>query len=348
MILLLTYISVALGFSFFCSIAEAVLLSVTSSYIALLQKEGKIKIAQNLEKLKNDVNQPLAAILTLNTIAHTAGAAGAGAQASKVFGDEVLGLFSAILTLLILVFSEIIPKTLGANYWKNLAPITAISLKYLVIILWPFVKLSSLITNRFSYGQPTLKGFNREELAAMAEISEREGQIEPREHKVIHNLLRFGELRVRDVTTPRTVVFSVDATLTVAEYFELYSEERFSRIPAYKGKENQERMEGFILRSDLLLARANGDLDKTVMDFLRAIPALPETLPLSLAMETFLQNRHQIAAVIDEHGGLEGIVTLEDMIEKLIGEDIIDEGDKVTNMQRFARYLAKRKRKQIN
>ena len=191
MLLLFIYVGIALGFSFICSVAEAVLLSITTSYIEMLEQDGNVKTARLIRRLKANVNRPLAAILTLNTIAHTGGAAGAGAQATSLFGDQYLGIISAIMTVAILVLSEIIPKTLGATYWKQLAPMTAVSLKYMVIILYPFVIMSEFITDRIAKNKGHFKGLNRDELAAMAELSTKEGQLGAKELEIIKNLLFF-------------------------------------------------------------------------------------------------------------------------------------------------------------
>lgn len=335
MLLLITYVMIALGFSFLCSIAEAVILSVTSPYITLLQKEGK-KAGQLLAKLKDDINSPLAAILTLNTIAHTVGAAGAGAQAAAVFGSAYLGLASGILTLLILVFSEIIPKTLGAYYWKQLAPITAYALHGLVKVLYPFVKLSQMLTRGMTHG-PGLIGFNREEMAAMAELSEQDGHLAQQETVILKNLLKLRETRVTDAMTPRTVVFSLSEELTVEEFFWKYGSERFSRIPIYKNDPNE--IDGFVLRSDLLLAQARGNTDTRLSNYRREISALPLSTSLSHAFDEFLRQRAQIMLIVDEYGIVVGILTLEDILETLLGLEIIDESDANADMQQVARRL---------
>jgi CBS domain containing-hemolysin-like protein len=217
MALLFTYIFIALGFSFLCSIAEAVILSVNTPYITLLTRDGKPSGAV-LGRMKAEINNALAAILTLNTIAHTVGAVGAGAQAAQVFGNAWVGVTSAVLTLLILVFSEIIPKTLGAYYWKQLAPATAYVLQVMVWLLWPFVKMAELITRGLSHG-PVLTGFNRDELAAMADISAGEGLLNREETHILKNLLRLRDSKVTDVMTPRTVIFSLPEDLRVEEFF---------------------------------------------------------------------------------------------------------------------------------
>ncbi len=260
MFLLLTYVFIALVFSFLCSIAEAVLLSVTVGYIAVEEGEGK-PAGGILRELKEDINQPLAAILTLNTIAHTVGAAGAGAQASVVFGSAYLGVASAILTLLILIFSEIIPKTLGAHYWQVLAPPTAYCLRVLVWIMYPFVKLSEYLTRTMTHS-PGLKGFNREELASMAELSWKEGAIRQQESRVVMNLLSLHKVQAKEAMTPRTVVFSIPESMTVEAYFTRHDTEPFTRIPVYAG--DQDHITGFVIRSDLLLAQARGEITRPV------------------------------------------------------------------------------------
>jgi CBS domain containing-hemolysin-like protein len=339
MLLLFTYVIIALGFSFLCSIAEAVILSVTTPYITLMQQQGR-HAGELLGRLKADINSPLAAILTLNTIAHTIGAAGAGAQAAAVFGNAYVGIASAVLTLLILVFSEIIPKTLGAHYWKQLAPATAHALRGLIWLLYPFVKLSEVLTRGLTHG-PGLIGFNREELAAMAEISAREGQLQPREIKILKNLLRLRETRVSDAMTPRTVIFSLSEELSVEEFFWKYEDKRFSRIPIYRDDPSQ--LNGFVLRSDLLLAQARGNTDSKLLTYRRELPALPESVSLSQAFDEFLHQRAHIMIVVDEYGSIEGLLTLEDILETLIGMEIVDEGDAATDMQQHARRLWRRR-----
>ncbi len=335
MLLLFLYVMIALGFSFLCSIAEAVLLSVTTPYITLLQQQGN-KAGELLGQLKADINSPLAAILTLNTVAHTIGAAGAGAQAASVFGSAYVGVASAVLTLLILVFSEIIPKTLGAHYWKQLAPLTAYVLLGLVRLLYPFVKLSEVLTRGLTHG-PGLTGFNREELSAMAELSASEGQLARQEMHILKNLLRLRDTRVTDAMTPRTVIFSLADDLTVEEFFWKHEDQRFSRIPLYTSRQGE--LNGFVLRSDLLLAQARGNTGSKLATYRRAMPALPATTSLSRAFDEFLSQRAHIMMIVNEYGSVMGILTLEDILETLIGLEIIDEGDATTDMQQHARRL---------
>ncbi|MDH5178383.1 MAG: hemolysin family protein [Gammaproteobacteria bacterium] len=340
MLLLITYILIALGFSFLCSIAEAVILSVTTAYIALLEKEGRPAGAL-LRKLKADINQSLAAILTLNTIAHTMGAAGAGAQAAIVFGDTSVGIASAVLTLLILIFSEIIPKSLGAHYWRSLAPATAYGLKYLIKMLYPFVLLSQKITGSLTEAKHGLTGFSRSEFAAMAELSVQEGELAQQESVMLKNLLLLRETTVRDAMTPRTVVFALPETTRIETFFHKYDHIRFSRIPIYK--DHSEQVDGFVLRGDLLLAQARGNSDSQLANYRRPMPVVLDSMTLSQAFDELMRRRAHIALVMEEFGGMAGIITLEDIVETLLGLEIIDEGDKADDMQKLARRLQKKR-----
>jgi CBS domain containing-hemolysin-like protein len=238
------------------------------------------------------------------------------------------------------VFSEIIPKTLGAHYWKQLAPATAYALRGLIWILYPFVKLSELLTRGLTHG-PGLTGFNREELAAMAELSAEEGQLEQQETMILKNLLRLRDTRVTDAMTPRTVIFSLPENISVEEFFWKYGSERFSRIPIYG--EEPGHLNGFVLRSDLLLAQARGNTDTRLSTYRREISALPVSSTLSQAFDEFLRQRAHIMIIVDEYGGIAGILTLEDILETLLGLEIVDEGDANTDMQKLARRLWKKR-----
>ena len=341
MFLLIVYVLIALGFSFLCSIAEAVLLSVNSAYIALMEKSNRPS-GPLLRKLKDNVNEPLAAILTLNTVAHTVGAAGAGAQAAIVFGSGTVGIASAILTLLILIFSEIIPKTLGAQYWKQLAPMTAFTLKYLILILFPFVKLSQFITDRFK-GEPHLTGFSREEFAAMAELGSEEGELANQESEIVKNLLALRETPVKEAMTPRTVLFSLPEELTVEEFFHKYDHETFSRIPVYR--DDRDDVTGFVFRSDLLLGQARGNSERKLKEYRRELTSILGNTSLNRAFDDFLRTRVHMMLIVNEYGGVEGVITLEDIIETMLGMEIVDEKDKTVNMQVKARKLWQRRRK---
>lgn len=341
MVLLFTYVFFALVFSFLCSIAEAVILSVTTSHIAMLEHQGKPSGAL-LRTLQLDINRPLAAILTLNTIAHTVGAAGAGAEAAAIFGSAYLGLASGILTLLILVFSEIIPKTLGARYWRALAPATAYSLRYLIVCLYPFVVLSELLTRGLK-GPAQPEGLSRGEFVAMADVSAREGQLAEQESTILKNLLRLNNIRVREIMTPRMVVFSLSKDMKVEEYFHRHDQTRFSRIPIYE--EDRDRVIGFVLRNDLLLAKARGNVDTRLDNYCREIAVLLETASLSQVFDQLLRARRYMGLVVDEYGSMEGIVTIEDLIETLLGLEIVDEGDEAEDMQAVAKRLWRKRAK---
>ncbi len=342
MLLLTFYVMLALGVSFLCSIAEAVILSVSSAFISVQEKAGKAS-GKLLRHLTTDINKPLSAILTLNTIAHTMGAAGAGAQAAAVFGDAYLGLISAILTLLILVFSEIIPKTLGATFWRQLAPVTAYFLKYLVLLLYPFVKMSEKLTQGFKEESP-LRGLSRTELSAMAELSAEEGQLASREMNFLQNLLNLHELRIKDAMTHRTAVFALPENMTVQTYFHKHDDSKFSRIPIYEENE-QEKINGFVMKPDLLLAQARGNGNKPLAEYRREMVVLLSNMPLANAFDHFLNQRANMLLVVDEYGGLEGILTMEDLLETLLGINIWDEKDNQVNMKNFAKALARRREK---
>ncbi len=344
MLLLITYILIAILFSFACSIFEAVLLSVNSAHIALMKQKGLKKASALLKVLKNDISKPLAAILTLNTIAHTIGAAGAGAQAATVFGSAYVGAASVVLTLLILIFSEIIPKTLGATYWRQLAPFTAYSLKYLIIVLYPFVKLSTKITGHIA-NEPTLNGFSREEFAAMAEISSQDGQLVERESNFLKSLMKLQGTLVKDAMTPRTVVFSLSQDLTVEEFFHKHDKTAFSRIPIY-GKDRDDVI-GFVFRNDLFLAQARGNGSNTLTNYSLELPALLPRMPLSSALDEMLKQRVHLMLVVDEYGGVEGVISLEDVMETMLGFEIVDEKDQTVDMQKEAKKRWKRRASKI-
>jgi CBS domain containing-hemolysin-like protein len=344
MFLLIVYVLIALGFSFICSIAEAVILSVSQAYISLLEKEKKPS-GPLLAKLTGDINKPLSAILTLNTIAHTMGAAGAGAQAASVFGSAYTGIISAVLTLLILVFSEIIPKTLGATFWRQLAPMTAYFLKYLIIVLYPFVKMSQKLTSGFTEESP-LKGLSRSELLAMAELSGQEGQLAKQESAFLKNLLQLHELNVKDAMTHRTVVFSAPESMTVNEFMDEKMPVAFSRIPVYED-EHRENISGFVLKSDILIAKANGENDKKLVDMINSLPTVLGDMPLSTTFDQFLKSRVHMVLVVDEYGGLEGILTLEDLLESLLGVQIVDESDTNVSMKQLAKVMWRRREQRL-
>ncbi len=329
---LVIFALVAIGFSFFCSIAEAVLLSVTPSYIATLEEQGSGSAAL-LGKLKKNIDRPLAAILSLNTIAHTAGAAGVGAQAASLWGSQAVGWASAIMTLLILVLSEIIPKTIGAVYWRSLAPWIARLVNVLILALYPLVLLSDSMTRLI--GGNVKHVVTREEVAAMATLSEQGGQLESSESRILKNLFQLRSLTARDIMTPRPVIVAYPETMTVGELFDTHNDFPVSRIPVYDG--TIDKVTGFVLKSDILLAQANDKPETKLSDLRRDLKTVVSTASLSELFDDLLKQREHVALVVDEYGGTDGLVTLEDLIETLLGTEIVDEADTTTDMQRLAR-----------
>lgn len=333
MALLISYVVVAIIVSFLCSIFEAVLLSVTQSYIAGLQKE-KPKAAQRLTQQKNNIDSPLIAILTLNTIAHTAGAAGAGAQAAIVFGSQSLGLFSAFLTFAILFFSEIIPKTIGANYWRTLAPSVSMALAILEKVSFPFVWLAMQITKRIGHGNHG--AYIRQEMSAMAEIGEKSGELGQQESSILQQMLKAKEMPVTSVMTPRTVMFSVSEQLTTADFVKEHAKSTFSKVLIYQG--NTHDVVGYVHRNNILLEEKKSP-EKKLESMKRTILAIPETAKLFAVFELLMKRHTKIAIVVDEYGSTLGLVTMEDIIESLLGLEIIDSKDLATDMQHLARRL---------
>ncbi|MGH1404015.1 MAG: hemolysin family protein [Alphaproteobacteria bacterium] len=333
MTLLIFYLFLAIGVSFFCSIAEAVLLSIRPSYVAVLENEGSVS-AKTLKDLRDNLDRPLAAILTANTIAHTVGAAGVGAQATYVFGNEYLGIVSAILTLLILIFSEIIPKTLGAVYWQKLAPIMGVLIMWLSRILFPFVWLSEKLTRLLSRSGVSAFTFSRDEITAMAKIGKEEGLLDLKELKIVTNLMKLHKLSVRDIMTPRPVIFAASQDMTVQDFFSHHSEKPFSRIPIYAGDAND--IKGYVLKNDLLVAQANDDFQKKLIDFKRDFLVVSDKLVASDLYDQLMYKKTHIALIVDEYGTIQGLVTQEDVVETLIGLEITDELDKVEDMQALA------------
>lgn len=331
--LLIFYLFLALGVSFLCSILEAVLLSVTHSYIAIMERKGTVS-GKLLRRYKEDIDRPLSSILSLNTIAHTIGAAGVGAQAQVVFGDSYVAISSAVLTFLILVLSEIIPKTIGATYWRNLAPFAARTLRVLMFLMYPLVVMSQTIT-RWLSNEENIPSFSREEFGALADLGVEEGVFEEEESRIFKNLIRFNSLRVKDIMTPRTVVVGFNENLTVADVSDNVEQLHFSRLPVY-GSERDE-VTGYVLKNDLLLMMARGETSQKLKDFKREILIVPEMMPLQDFFERLMTKQEHIAIVVDEYGGFAGVVTMEDLVETLLGMEIIDEVDNIEDMQKMAR-----------
>ncbi|OAN16763.1 hemolysin [Photobacterium jeanii] len=331
MLLLTIYIAIAIGVSFICSVLEAVLLSISPSYIGSLRQQNH-PAAPRLAALKDNIDRPLASILTLNTIAHTVGAATAGAQAAVVFGSQWLGAFSAFLTFAILLFSEIIPKTIGATYWRQLAPTSATLLRWMVWALTPFVWLSEQITRRLAHGheQPKL----RDELSAMAMLARESGELAEGESKILANLLQFRDVSVTKIMTPRPVLFRVEAEQTINEFLGEHKDSPFSRPLIYT--EQKDDIIGFVHRLELFAESQAGRGNKELGTLMRPIPVVLNTVSVPKAFEQLMKERSQLVLVVDEYGTVQGLVTMEDIFEHLVGEEIVDEADKNTDMQQLA------------
>ena len=337
--LLVVFVVVAIGVSFLCSVMEAVLLSVSPAYIGAKEAEAP-STAARLKALKADIDEPLAAILTLNTIAHTVGATGAGAQAAAIWGDQsvwifgAVAVFSTVLTLGILILSEIIPKTLGAVYWRGLAPLVA---RMLGPIIWALrltglIQLSNLIARGLSHGEKE-GAVSREELAALAQIGTEEGVFDETEGRILQSLFRFRQLKAKDVMTPRTVVVAYPETAPLRQVAE--DRHPFSRLPVYRG--DRDHVTGFVLRDDVLHALADGQGDEPASTVARDLMTVPDSLPLPDLFERFLERREHLALVVGEYGGTEGVVSVEDVVETLLGLEIVDESDDEHDMQAMAR-----------
>jgi CBS domain containing-hemolysin-like protein len=310
-----------------------VLLSVSDSFVSLIAEEGKSH-APALRAMKDDIDKPLATILSLNTVAHTVGAAGVGAQAQVVFGEASLTIVSAVLTLLILLLSEIIPKTLGARYWRNLTFPAVKLLQVLNIVMYPLVWLSLKITRSMGDSGHSIS-FSREEFAAMASRGVEEGVLAPDEAMTFKNMIFFETLTGHDVMTPRTVVFSLSSNSTIAEVLSDVSRKNFSRLPIYG--EHKEDIQGYVLKTDILQAAIDGQQDALVADYRRDILTVTENLSLKELFQRMMDRHEHICVLIDEYAGFSGICTMEDIVETLLGQEIMDEVDTTRDMQILAR-----------
>jgi CBS domain containing-hemolysin-like protein len=340
---LITFFLLSIIISFLCSIWEAVLLSITPSFVRRSKTENPA-VGKLISELKEDIDRPLSAILTLNTIAHTVGAIGVGAQAGELFGDHQLEMFgfglsyesiiASIMTLAILLLSEIIPKTIGANNWRSLSAFTAKSVYGLIYILTPFVWLSKLITRSLNKGGKK-SVFSRGDFEAMADAVEESGEIEQTEHKLIKNVLAFDELTVADVMTPRTVMVMANESDLLADFYNTSGFKTFSRFPVYT--ENKDNISGMALKDDLLTELVENHKEKKIEDIKREIVILPDILSLRQAFLSMNEKRGHLAVVVDEHGSLRGLITLEDIFETLFGMEFTDESDSVEDLRKFAR-----------
>lgn len=335
MLLLIAFIILAIGVSFLCSILEAALLSITPSYIAQLKGE-RPRLHARLAKLKGNIDRPLAAILTLNTVAHTAGAAGVGAQVGVVFGEGYLAVASAVMTLLILVLSEIVPKTIGAKFWRQLAPLLPGTLNLMITVLRPFIWLSDQITQRIG-GEEEIDV--RSEIKALATLGHEQELIDSDERRVITNILDLHTIRVGDVMTPRTVCETVRPNETVSEFLYRVKSMPYSRFPVIDADEVPH---GVLLRNEALEA----DSDKTVEGLSREVDVVSEVVNVEKIMAKLIEKRRHMALVFDEHGSWLGLITLEDIIETILGQPIMDETDIVPSLRRYAQQRWDKRLKQ--
>lgn len=340
MALLLFYLLLALGVSFLCSLAEAVILSLPRSKVALLLKQGR-PAGRILDGMKRNIDRPLAAILTLNTIAHTVGAAGVGGQSLTLArqhgldGEYWVALSSGLLTLLILVLSEIIPKTIGAVYAGRLATVTAYLVQGMIIISYPIVVALQALARVLSGHKQG--GLTREEVALIAELGTEEGAIHHKEYRIIHNLLHLNRIRVHEIMTPRTVASMLSQDMTVRELVEQAGPLRFARTPIFA--DGPDQLVGLVLRHEVYEAHQAGEGEKRLADLAHDIHAVPETASVRRVLNEFVIRRAHMFQVVDEYGGTAGIVTLEDAIETLLGEEIIDETDTVADMRQLAERM---------
>lgn len=339
MTLLLLYGIISIGFSFLCSILEAVLLSITPTFITVKKNEGKA-YANTLKKLKDDVNKPLISILTVNTIAHTVGAILVGVQAEKTFGsgNNSVGIVSAIMTLLILILSEIIPKSIGATYWKQLANFSAKAITILMFplkvtgILWVLELATKLIGKN-----PHDTIISREDFNAMAEIAQEEGVFQESESKVIKNLIDFKNILVKDIMTPRTVMKTASEDMKIQAFYDENSNLKFSRIPLFK--DSSDDIKGYFLKDQLLESIINGKGSNTLKTIIREILITERNAPIKPLFDNLIEKHEHIALVVDEFGSVSGIVTQEDIIETLLGLEIVDESDGHDDLQALARKM---------
>ena len=336
--LLIFYGVISIFFSFLCSILEAVLLSVTPTFINLRKQEGK-HYATALEALKKDVDRPLIAILTLNTIAHTVGAILVGKEAEGLYGSENgYGVFivSAVMTILILVASEIIPKTIGSTYWKSLANFTTKALKVLIFPLkWTGLLWLMQLTTKLIGGKGHGSVLSREGFLVMADMAHEEGVFEGNESKIIKNLLTFKEIFAKNVMTPRTVMKTENEKTTVEDFFNRNMNLRFSRIPVYS--DTEDNIKGLVLKDEVFKEMALGNGSKKLEELKRDIIIIDRNLPIPTLFEQLVKTRNHMALVVDEYGSVSGLVTMEDVIETLLGLEIMDESDNVSDLQYQAR-----------
>lgn len=338
MSLLIAFVVLSITVSFICSILEAALLSITPSYIAQ-QKLTQPKLYEKLKVLKDKIDQPLAAILTLNTVAHTVGATGVGAQVTVLFGDGYLGIASAVMTFLILVLSEILPKTIGARYWPALAPILPMMLNSMIFILKPFIWLSDQIMKLFGGGHH--EHDLRQEIKALTILGRELNKLDEDEQRVIANILDLHDIKVRDIMTPRTVCETAKPDEPLENLLERVKKDQFSRYPVL---DNDEAPLGIVFRYDMLDI-ADG---MTAADLMKPVKVISDKISVEQLMSQLMREQQHMSLVYDEYGSWLGLVTMEDVIEAIIGQPIMDETDDIPNMRRFAKRRWEHKQKQLS
>lgn len=340
MTLLLVYVFGALSVSFLCSILEAALLSVRGYELTARKDAGDQGAAILLELKEHRIDDAISAILTLNTIAHTVGAALAGAQAEKLFGDAWIGVFAAVLTVLVLLFTEIIPKTLGTVFAARLVGFVGRTLGVLILVLKPVLAVTRLLTGAIAHGKR--RSVSRGDLKALAGMARRAGNLADRESRVLYNILQFEKLLVEDIMTPRTVVKMLEMHATVGDLLDDDEAQIYSRIPLFE--ETQDQVRGYVLHREILSAALKGAArEEPLADHLRPVRFIPENAMLNQVLEVFLEQREQLTLAVDEFGGVSGLVTIEDLIETILGAEILDELDAVADLREAAQSARKRR-----
>lgn len=341
MSLLLFYFFLAVFVSFLCSLLESVILSTSYTHIETINQQGA-RYAPSLKKMKYQISTPLSAILTVNTIANTLGAAGVGAQVHKLYGSSFVTLVSILLTLVILFFSEIFPKTLGSTYWRSLLPVSVYTIQALIFICYPFVKLSKLVQEVF---QSRSRHITREDIVGAAKMGVNEGAIYRNEGELIQNILKLKSRKVSEIMTPRTVITAFDKNMTVGQALKQYQPLRFARIPVYDG--SLDNIIGMAHRYKMLEARSQGCENITVDNYLSFIHAVPESISVTAALDQFIKRKEHIFLVVDEYGSLSGLVSMEDVVETILGIEIVDELDSVADLREQALKQWKQKKHKV-
>lgn len=341
--LLILYFALAIIISFVCSVLEAVLLSVNMSYISVLEKENP-KAGSLLRLHKIHIHKSIASILILNTIAHTIGAAAVGAQAANLFGNDAVVIISVVMTFAILFLSEIIPKTIGAIYYKELAPISAYTIRIFIWLTYPVIISTLFVTNKISQGKEDSHTLTRDELLESLYLSEDDGLIDEKESDFIENILKLNKIKVSEVLTPRSVVFAIDESMTIKEIIETQpSIFKVSRIPLYR--KSIEDVTGIVLTKKIF-KQALVDDSVTVETIKKSIYTINENIPVSKALDLFISKKEHMFLVVDNYDQTEGILTLEDCVETVLGVEIVDESDSTADMRELAKLRMKQRRKE--